>query len=98
MRQLKPTDAAMLLVSQPHTPNHVLPIMTYEPERPGSKRPSYDDVLVHLEARLPGARTLREKLVSVPFGLDLPYWVADDDFDLEYHVRHLALARPGDWA
>ena len=33
----------------------------------------------------------------VPLDLDLPYWVEDDRFDLEYHVRHIALPKPGDW-
>jgi diacylglycerol O-acyltransferase / wax synthase len=32
----------------------------------------------------------------VPFGLDQPYWIEDPDFDLEYHVRELALPEPGD--
>jgi WS/DGAT/MGAT family acyltransferase len=27
----------------------------------------------------------------------MPYWVNDPDFDLEYHVRHIALPQPGDW-
>ena len=40
---------------------------------------------------------LRQKLVRVPLGLDHPYWVDDPDFDLEYHVRHIALPKPGDW-
>ena len=33
----------------------------------------------------------------MPFGLDRPYWVRDGDFDLEYHVREIALPRPGSW-
>ena len=28
---------------------------------------------------------------------DHPYWVEDRDFDLEFHVRHIALPAPGDW-
>jgi WS/DGAT/MGAT family acyltransferase len=32
----------------------------------------------------------------VPFGLDHPYWIEDPDFDIEFHVRELALAAPGD--
>ena len=27
----------------------------------------------------------------------MPYWVDDPNFDLEYHVRHIALPQPGDW-
>jgi WS/DGAT/MGAT family acyltransferase len=29
--------------------------------------------------------------------LDQPYWVDDENFDLEFHVRHIALPQPGDW-
>ncbi|MGO9419134.1 wax ester/triacylglycerol synthase domain-containing protein, partial [Roseiarcus sp.] len=39
----------------------------------------------------------RSKLQPTPFGLNLPYWIEDENFDLEYHVRHIALPRPGDW-
>ena len=38
---------------------------------------------------------LRRKLLNVPLGLDQPYWVDDPDFDIEYHVREIALPRPG---
>ena len=33
----------------------------------------------------------------VPLALDQPYWVEDDNFDLEFHVRRIALPQPGDW-
>jgi hypothetical protein len=32
----------------------------------------------------------------VPFGFDQPYWIEDPDFDIEFHVRELALPPPGD--
>ncbi len=38
----------------------------------------------------------RRRLVEVPFGLDLPYWVEDPSFDLDFHVRHHAVPPPGD--
>src|SRR5262249_41934771 len=31
-----------------------------------------------------------------PLGLDHPYWAEDPDFDLEFHVREIALPAPGD--
>ncbi|HEX7463013.1 MAG TPA: wax ester/triacylglycerol synthase family O-acyltransferase, partial [Dermatophilaceae bacterium] len=37
----------------------------------------------------------RRRLVMVPFGLDHPYWIEDPDFDIEFHVRELALPFPG---
>ncbi|MGH9059681.1 MAG: WS/DGAT/MGAT family O-acyltransferase, partial [Acidimicrobiales bacterium] len=57
-----------------------------------------EDLLVYLRQRLHLAETFRQRMVRVPFDLDHPWWVADGDFDLEYHARHTALPRPGDWA
>jgi diacylglycerol O-acyltransferase len=45
--------------------------------------------------RLPQLPAFRWRLVKVPFGLDRPYWV-ETDLDLDYHVREIALPRPGD--
>ena len=39
---------------------------------------------------------LRWRLVEVPLGLDYPYWIDDDRFDLSYHLRESALPSPGD--
>ena len=30
-------------------------------------------------------------------GLDRPYWIKDANFDVEFHLRHIALPEPGDW-
>ena len=38
----------------------------------------------------------RRRLVEVPFGLDHPYWIDDPDFDLDFHLRHIAIPPPGD--
>ena len=38
----------------------------------------------------------RRRLVNVPLGLDHPYWIDDPDFDLDFHIRHIAVAPPGD--
>ena len=35
--------------------------------------------------------------MRVPFDLDHPYWIEDPEFDIEFHVRHIALPKPGDW-
>ena len=54
------------------------------------------DRLTRLVAsRLPLVPPFRRRLVSVPLGLDMPYWIDDPDFDIEFHVRELALPAPG---
>ena len=50
-----------------------------------------------MESRLHRSPIFRQKLRTVPFGLDEPYWIEDENFDLEYHVRNVALPKPGDW-
>lgn len=48
-----------------------------------------------IESRLPLVPLFRRKLVTVPLGLDHPYWFDDPDFDIEFHIRELALPAPG---
>src|SRR5450631_2428644 len=48
-----------------------------------------------IESRLPLVPVFRRRLVTVPLGLDHPYWIDDQDFDIEFHIRELALPAPG---
>jgi WS/DGAT/MGAT family acyltransferase len=48
-----------------------------------------------IESRLPLVPLFRRRLVTVPFGLDHPYWIEDPGFDIAFHVRELALPAPG---
>jgi len=38
---------------------------------------------------------MRQRVVEVPFSLAPPEWIEDRDFDLDYHVRFLAVPEPG---
>ena len=37
----------------------------------------------------------RRRLEPTPLGIDHPAWVIEDNLDLDYHVRHAALPKPG---
>jgi diacylglycerol O-acyltransferase len=54
-----------------------------------------ESVRAVFEPRLHLAAPLRQRLVEVPLGLGRPYWVDDPHFDLEFHLRELALPAPG---
>ena len=54
-----------------------------------------DSVRDVFEPRLHLAAPLRQRLVEVPLGLGRPYWVDDPHFDIEFHLRELALPAPG---
>ena len=45
--------------------------------------------------RIASVSRARERRSSLPFGA-LPFFVADERFELDYHVRHASLPRPGD--
>ena len=49
----------------------------------------------HIEDRLHLAPPFRRRVVMVPFDADYPWWIEDEDFDIEFHVRHIALPEPG---
>jgi WS/DGAT/MGAT family acyltransferase len=38
---------------------------------------------------------LRQRVQPVPVNLTAPLWVDDPNFDIHYHVRHMALPKPG---
>ncbi len=96
MKQLSPVDSFFVYNERPNTPLHISPIMIYDPSTAEGGVVSFQDVLETFRSRLQLSPVFRRKLVKVPFNLDNPYWVEDKDFDLEFHVRHTAVPKPGD--
>jgi diacylglycerol O-acyltransferase / wax synthase len=94
MQQLTGLDASFLALETANATGHVGGICVLDPS--AAPRPvtlaRLTDVLAE---RLPLVPVLRRKLLNVPFGLDQPYWVDDPNFDIEYHIREIALPRPG---
>ena len=69
----------------------------YDPATAPGDTVRFKEILAAFQDCLDRCDVFRQRLVEVPFSLDHPYWVEDRDFDIEYHVRHIALPRPGDW-
>jgi len=97
MRQLQGMDASFVALETRNSPMHIGSLLIYNPETAPGGFVRFKDILRFFESRLQLSRTVRQRLVRVPFDIDYPYWVEDEHFDLEYHVRHLALPKPGDW-
>src|SRR5947208_8283601 len=98
MRQLTALDAQFLALETPRQYGHVAGVAVVDPSTaPGGRLECADlqDLLVDRLALLP---PLRWRLAEVPLGLDYAYWIDDADFDLEYHVRDIALAPPATMA
>src|SRR3954449_2935458 len=96
MRQLTSLDAQFLAVESARIYGHVAFLGLYDPSTAPGGRLGAPEVKQLLEARMHLLPPLRWRLREVPLGLDLPYWVEDPDFDLDFHVRETAIPAPGD--
>ncbi len=97
MQQLSGQDAMFLHAELDGLPQHIGGVSIYDQSTAPGGKVRFKQVLAMLESRLHLSPIFRRKLAFVPYGLGRPYWVEDPEFDLEYHVRHIALPQPGDW-
>lgn len=95
MRQLTSLDAQFLAIESPTTTGHVGGLAVFNPSTAPGGVVTLDGVQAMLRERLHLLPPLRWRLAEVPLGLDRPYWIEDPDFELEFHVRELALPAPG---
>ncbi len=96
MKQLSGLDVTFLNLETSTTFGHVSSLSIYG--RPDDD-PDFDPYVAfreQLELKLGQLEPFRRRLVEVPFGLDRPYWINDPDFDLDFHLRHIAVPGTGD--
>jgi WS/DGAT/MGAT family acyltransferase len=97
MRQLSGSDAFFLYADKQGQHQHISTIYLYDPSTAPGGKVDFLTILEHVRDRIGTSRIFRQRLVDVPLNLDYPYWIHDKHFDLEFHVRHIALPHPGDW-
>lgn len=95
MRQLSSLDAGFLMIESPTTAGHVGSLILLEPSAASDDALELDGVRALVASRLHLLPILRQRLVQVPLGLSRPYWVDDPRFDLDFHLREVALPSPG---
>lgn len=95
MRQLTSLDAQFLALETPRQSGHVGALAILDDSERPSGRLELDDICSLMSERLPLLPPLHWRLTEVPLGLDYPYWIEDPDFDIDFHVRELALPQPG---
>ena len=97
MQQLTGVDTLFLTQESERTPLHISALLIYDPSTAEGGKVRFKEILRLFKSRAHLAPIFRRRLVEVPFGLDYPYWIEAEDFDVEFHVRHIALPKPGDW-
>ncbi len=95
MDHLSSQDAMFLHLESPEMPMHVgsLCVLDLPPAMDA------DDFFEHAKQRISERMHLADlftrKLALMPLDLSNPVWVPDEDVDLEYHMRHVSLPKPG---
>ena len=88
MRQLTGHEASFLYSDTTHSNSNVTLIQIYDQSTAPGGKVRFKSVLAHVESRLDQSPIFRSKVMRVPLDVTYPYWVEDENFDLEYHRDH----------
>src|SRR5262245_57554181 len=90
-------DKTFLDLERPNEPQHIAAITVFEAGK--LARPDggidIDRVRAYVASRLHRLPRYRQRLSWIPVE-GHPVWVDDPHFQIDFHVRHTALPRPGD--
>ena len=88
--RLSAIDASFLAQEKQSSHMHVGALVIFDGPPPAS-----DELYDHLRSRLKLVPRYRQKLAFPRLEAGRPFWVDDPNFNLDYHVRHTALPKPG---
>jgi diacylglycerol O-acyltransferase len=88
--RLSAIDASFLHQEKAASHMHVGALVIFE-----GPAPTHDEFSAHIKSRLHLVPRYRQKLAIPRFEMGRPFWVDDPSFNLDYHVRHTALPKPG---
>ena len=78
-------DTVFLHLEREDMPLNVASVCTFE------GKVSFEDCVQFVESKLPMLPRYLKRVVSAPFGLGLPTWEYDPEFDIRRHVREIVL-------
>lgn len=94
LNHLSALDALFLYLETPETPMHVGSLILME--KPKRVRGTFaKHIRAHIASRMHLAALFSRKLAFMPFDLANPIWVTVDEVDLDWHIRSIALPKPG---
>lgn len=96
MRQLTGLDTTFLRLESGSTYGHVSGLTIYDPSTTKTGELRREDLRDLIQSRLHLLPPFRWRLAEVPLKLDDPYWIEAPEFDIDFHVREIGLAQPGD--
>ena len=94
MQRMSGMDASFLTTETASVHNHVVGTLIVDPSTAvdGFSIQKLKDALM---ARMHLLAPFRRRLVEVPFSLAPPLWIEDANFDIDQHIRRVAVPSPG---
>jgi diacylglycerol O-acyltransferase / wax synthase len=83
--RLSALDASFLAVETPTAHMHVGWVAVFSAPA-GTRLPSFKELRDHIELRVGRAPRYRQKLASVPLGVNCPEWIDDPAFSVDRHI------------
>ncbi len=93
MQRLKGMDASFLYMETPTSHFHVVGTIIVDPS--GVDDFSVERLKQLLMERIHLLPPFRRRLVEVPFKIARPLWIEDEAFDIDQHIRRVAVPNPG---
>ena len=93
MHKLTGMDATFLYMETEETPMHVSGLLICEPPQEGEN--PFEALKSQIAARAHEIPSFHRKLMPTPFYVDHPVWVTAETIDLDYHIKHAQLPKPG---
>jgi len=97
LQQLSGLDASFLYLETSNSPMHIGAMAIYDPSTAEGAQVGFKQIMQNTLRRASHIGAMNNVLVEVPMRLDHPYWCSNGEFDPEFHLRHIALPKPGDW-
>jgi WS/DGAT/MGAT family acyltransferase len=97
VQQLTGLDASFLYLETANNPMHIGGLAIYDPSTAPGGAVGFKQIMENVLKRTHRVSAMSNVLVEVPLKLDHPYWKSGGQFDPEFHIRHIALPKPGDW-
>jgi len=95
MHQLTPSETALLTTETNTNLGHQSLCLELAPDSDGQHL-TLSRLRSVIEESMNRAPSLRRRIRHVPLELDDPWWIEDPHFDLDYHIRHLAVPGASD--
>jgi WS/DGAT/MGAT family acyltransferase len=95
VQQLSSLDSAFLSLETPEIPGHIGGLAILDPTTHPDLAFDAGHFTEFVAERLALCPRFSWKLQEVPFGLDEPYWVEDEELDLSRHIQTVGVPTPG---